>query len=605
MSKLFVLLFLATLFNSSRAFESWEHKQLSDLAYHIASNVYYCGEINNCPRRENIGFADPVTKEQGDNITYGDVVKCVDYYLTPEKLISSRDNNLTSKINSAEVFNSLIPFDQETLGLDFKKRCRNSVIFNGNQQFSSHANHSHFQAELFLSRKVYHSLALLESNEEYSDFKSDERPKKSIDPIFGALVINAISDHYLQDIFAPGHIVTWRSKLTDVVANAYHDKINRKGLKIDINKEWITRKLGSLPTNYGKPFPFFEKLEQALLNDDRVIAYFYSAYCRDNAPDGSCRPPLQLNISDFAVRSKNILEELAITPSYKKEKTSMVADKLEITVRGDDLLWNKDQDMQRMIMLLTQIRSIVDIFDSANHPPRDSFREKETNTWAWVEPNKGKSEYTKQDRASPDSTITATFGPVSYKIPIILDASNFDSENIIGYPNTVVTGDLNYVEPIIGVSFGNETMAFGNRQNRPSISFEMVLGGDTSLEREAWNSFALFGIHSFYESGSWRPGFGFRYGWMLPDTETSFSIPIRIQQHEAAKNGSVWRPSIGLRIDQGFSSFISLYLQATYDYGLQPDRTLKSGLSFGAGVEIAAPICRVPIPFIKYLGGCY
>lgn len=52
--------------------------------------------------------------------------------------------------------------------------------------------------------------------------------------LFATLLLNAISDHYLQDSFAPGHIATLRVRLTDLAATAYHDKRNRRGLDVTV-----------------------------------------------------------------------------------------------------------------------------------------------------------------------------------------------------------------------------------------------------------------------------------------------------------------------------------------------------------------------------------
>ena len=50
-----------------------------------------------------------------------------------------------------------------------------------------------------------------------------------MDTLVGALVINAVSEHFLQDIFAPGHIYTLRDTLGAHSALASHDRHNVMG----------------------------------------------------------------------------------------------------------------------------------------------------------------------------------------------------------------------------------------------------------------------------------------------------------------------------------------------------------------------------------------
>ena len=55
--------------------------------------------------------------------------------------------------------------------------------------------------------------------------------------ILNALVNSALSDHFLNDFFAPGHITTPRENSHDTVALAMHDWANRAGTCSEIDAE--------------------------------------------------------------------------------------------------------------------------------------------------------------------------------------------------------------------------------------------------------------------------------------------------------------------------------------------------------------------------------
>lgn len=78
-----------------------------------------------------------------------------------------------------------------------------------------HENGTHFQSDALDGFERHHDRAL--------ELAADGK-------LLSALVQNAFADHYLEDQYAPGHIVTPRSTLHDVTSNSLHDQYNRIGL---------------------------------------------------------------------------------------------------------------------------------------------------------------------------------------------------------------------------------------------------------------------------------------------------------------------------------------------------------------------------------------
>jgi hypothetical protein len=54
--------------------------------------------------------------------------------------------------------------------------------------------------------------------------------------LFAAMALEAYADHFLQDFFAPGHVITPRTELVDFASLALHDRTNRRGLDFSFAK---------------------------------------------------------------------------------------------------------------------------------------------------------------------------------------------------------------------------------------------------------------------------------------------------------------------------------------------------------------------------------
>jgi hypothetical protein len=554
-----------------------------DRECNIETNVAYCERRNylQYQRWQSTSFFDPVfsgdqldtrKKYTDEKISYGDVVGCVDYFLTPEKLMAGSETSLYKPLNRLKRYADpahsvhLYPERRGDLDLSVAKRCYATIWnFEGNR--AAHVNHTHFQSELIISQRNMHLLAL--------SLRTTEKN------LFGALTANAISDHYLQDSFAPGHITAWRSRLTDVAANAFHDKRNREGMDVEIDAAIISKinavKVGGVDTTIiGK------LLERSDEKTNPGMAGFVRAYfllTGEVDRNETCGPKKCVALS--ADEQLHYIEALG----------KNLLEKRKIKVKGDGFLWDEQQNDQRLVLLITEVRSVLDILQSSLLGQADddgvsqvkivdSFR---GSNWFWIE-TVGK------DRASgvrfvKPSNLTANIGPVIYEVE--------NSPKIYGYERT---------DPIYGVSIGFDDMLFGEQQNRSTISVERLIIGNANEKRDAFNLALIGGAQWSHAKLSNSAGLSLRGAFVFPQTETIISIPVRYASMHEGTNKK-WRPAVGLRLDQGFTSFSTFYLQVSWDSATQPDGTIRSGMAIGAGLGFAAPECRIPL--INSLPTCH
>ncbi|PHV17938.1 hypothetical protein GQ37_005865 [Janthinobacterium sp. BJB1] len=529
----------------------------------------YCKKRNELQivRWKSTFFFDPIysgdqddrkKKYTDEKISYGDVVGCVDYFLTPEKMMAGSESSLFKSLNKLKKYPEpkraihLYPQQRVDLDLSVANRCFKALWnFEGNR--AAHMNHTHFQSELILSQRNMHLLAL--------SLRVSEKN------IFGALTANAISDHYLHDSFAPGHITAWRSRLTDVAANAFHDKRNRLGARASIDEKFFA-KMNAITID-GLATTITDKLlERADEKNNPYLArsvrnYFLLAEQKDR--------------QETCCTSMSPAEQLL----YLRNIAESLVQAKEITLKGDDFLWDDMQKEQRLLLLVTEVRSILDILESSmlQEPDKngearvkivDSFK---NNNWFWFEKDKTAGQVV---AFIGPSQLTATIGPVKYEVENI--------PKIYGYERN---------DPIYGVSIGFDDMLFGDQHNRSTILFERLIFGNANEKRDSLNLALLGGVHASHSPFGNDAGFSLRGAVILPQTETILSIPFRyVRMHEASHK--TWKPTIGLRLDQGFSSFATFYLEITHDSATQRDGGIQSGLSIGAGLGFAAPQCRTP-----------
>jgi hypothetical protein len=75
----------------------------------------------------------------------------------------------------------------------------------------------------------------------------------------------------------------------------------------------------------------------------------------------------------------------------------------------------------------------------------------------------------------------------------------------------------------------------------------------------------------------------------------ALSFPVSVQhiRPKGSDDTSFNRPSFGIRLDAGFTSFLTFYLELRRTSAMQHDGSIRSGPAMGAGIQLAAPKCRI------------
>ena len=194
------------------AFDGAEHKHVSAVGFQLALQA--CEKDPDCrlsPKqsKEIEAFTDPHSR-----LEYGTIVSSVDYRLNPLQILQTAEPQ--RKLPS-------VPSQLDAHLLSFLTR--------GGTWFfrAASANDTHFQGELITGIRNWHAYAV--------DVAAHDQN------LFAALVINSISDHFLQDFVAPGHIVTPRFGLHDAAAMAVHNRYNHLGSTFVIDDEQVQKEL--------------------------------------------------------------------------------------------------------------------------------------------------------------------------------------------------------------------------------------------------------------------------------------------------------------------------------------------------------------------------
>jgi hypothetical protein len=197
------------------AFDGKEHRHVSAAGFQLALEA--CDRIADCKltpelRRETDAFVDPHSR-----LEYGTIVSSVDYRINPLQILQATESQKELPSNPSRL-------DPHLLGF----------LTRGGTWFfrAAAANDTHFQGELIAGIRNWHAYAV--------DVAAQDRN------LFAALVINSISDHFLQDFFAPGHIVTPRFGLHDAAAMALHNRYNYLGSTFVIEQDSFQKDLGLL-----------------------------------------------------------------------------------------------------------------------------------------------------------------------------------------------------------------------------------------------------------------------------------------------------------------------------------------------------------------------
>lgn len=191
---------------SARAFKGPEHVRTSNQAFCIAKS-YVARQGSDLERH----LADFFARDG-----YGDLVRGVDYLLDPVDYLVH--------FGCAHDYPEDVPEEVQTLA---RRR-------HWHRHFhAAHNNEAHFQSQALTSFWFFHAAAVKVAAGGDDDSCARDGTGRggscSTRSLHVALAINSYADHLLQDLFAPGHVITPRNTMHDIIAIAMHDRFNAMG----------------------------------------------------------------------------------------------------------------------------------------------------------------------------------------------------------------------------------------------------------------------------------------------------------------------------------------------------------------------------------------
>lgn len=565
---LFTCIFLFC--GQAHGFESYEHRRMGNLAmrlaYEYVRNVKQeCLEqavagtriASEHPKRLSSGECEVISKLAGvkgdpDDQIYGQITRCVDDLLIPEKMF-----NLAHPIDQLFWF----PKNRTEIPVGPKDCSGNTGAFlnkAGNIIAAGHANHAHFQDDLLVALNTYHAASLAIASSARTVHANGT--EKGASYLFGALAMNAIADHYLQDFFAPGHVVTPRANLTDTLSNSMHDLANETGMFYELSDNDVKR-----------------LRDVAVLADDieAVKSALCATYYRNH--DSSRQEPADIDA-----------QKKCMSTSLVRWTDDELSRSKHIRLKGDARLWRDDHDGlgQRVLILAAEFDSILDVIETYSGKTRNSFQ---NTTWKFDDVKHPRSLLDEVDRflsgKSQAKHLEASFGFGRYLTHDSDAASQPDSEELREYQiptfNTIVAGQI-----------ARESMYNGDHFGRSALTLYASTWCFACVQRKNnINIIPSLGYVYLWEDGFRAHGGELRLSSIIPNTETTLSVYARRVNYPDAER-RVWRTGTGLRLEQGFTSFISLFVGIGTDHGEKMDGHLERRRMFFAGVNLSGPWIR-------------
>lgn len=536
----------------ARGFESHEHRKMSQLAFEL-TNAYVTQ-----PSKQGSGVSKEAQAALNaiDPADYGMIVRCVDYLLYPERLFTyswpaeGADLKPGSTINLPQLKDGS---SKIAMPGPLKALCdKEGTLW----LQASHNNYAHFQQDLLVSLRLWHLLAIQLGKD------PDEHN------YVAALITNAVADHYLQDLFAPGHIVTPRDKLTDLPATATHDLANRMGtlFKPKLSPELIeiVRFLCGAGNSSDQPTPT----------------------CNDDAPlPKLLRQRAEMHFDDIAFHARALFDD---TPTL---------------FRGDDHLFESAQNRQRLLMLAVQIRSILDVLQGTNHLKDLGFKSDIHKGTATVWTDFGRYEIDGSPRRFAD-------------VPGLLSESGSELAGAPPAGEAPTSGGWKYLcslggcedrpyvlksrAPIISISDQRESQSSGAFSARNLYTVELSTFNTPLDISSVTRDFAsvvevapLVVGWANYQQG-YRRGSGPTYRAAVTILETDVSIgPYARWLTYSPDSGVVRKLSYGLRVDSGFFGYFSFYVTGGVDYGFTSSGELQRGRVWAGGLRVGVPFTRL------------
>jgi hypothetical protein len=479
---------------------------------------------------------------------YGQISRCVDYFLFPEKIFAfgwrSRDRG-----RYVDVGENVFPDSKSSASLTaLVKSCEGSLAYFQ----ASHGNHAHFQYDLLASLRTYHTLAIAVANDEEED------------DVFAGLMINAIADHYLQDLFAPGHVVTARDRLTDLPATAVHDLANNLGAIFRPDPAFVT--------------PFLAFLCGT------------TAASLDSQGGAACKGRGRNGVFD----SLKIVDPVTAIDQILKRKT--------VVVRGDGHLMDPRQEAQRLLLLAVEMRSILDVIlpPRANHFRKLDFHYYDRTGHAVVRTPFGEYDFSQDGQRVADAVLAPPPDEEAERLKTVKEGPQFSVFSLCVFGGC--ESKLYKVRTrsaIFSGSFHRESQSAGDHDARNVYSLEFS-NFSSLLQLDKLSRGYISAVefsptvgYSYYRQGS-RSGSGpfLRFPIHIPETEFAVGPYIRWLRYYK-DDEPVRRLSHGMRMDAGFTTYATFFIGFGFDYSNHLSGSLKRSTMWSAGLRIGAPLTRL------------
>lgn len=246
--------------NTGVAFEGYEHKYISSIAFDLAVNHIqkkYSDELS--LRDLNILHKMKNGDEGVYGVGYSQLVEFADYQLDPFDYfkIWGEFSHLPDKSNG--------------INTEYIAALKHDIEGKLRLAHASHLNMDHFQEQLMFTYWWWHEKAIDAALKDKN--------------LYVAFFLSAYADHFLEDFFAPGHIQTPRDGMHDVAALGIHDNYNEKGALFSIRNHGELVEILASNDEYTTEEMDFKMASEKLLHairTDRQIELKGDNYLRGN-----------------------------------------------------------------------------------------------------------------------------------------------------------------------------------------------------------------------------------------------------------------------------------------------------------------------------------
>lgn len=537
------------------AFTSWEHCWLGNEGFRlIVAYVEADPELGPALeeampllREFNARLCEDYNEEKPRVRSYGEAVKVVDYVQRPHRLFQNRsDEPMPHPDFIPSSWDQMSPAIPKQQGLESLR--------------ASAGNDHHFQGELFTQMRSGHRDALDAAHDGH---------------LFYALVLNAISDHFLHDYFAPGHLATQRDNSHDAVALGLHDRINQ-------NKKECVRL----------------KAEESGWERLQPLLDFVEGRCRQETPD--CpnwikkeklrREAQRRRWSPTQAESLAVIAGLTrmVRRTSEARASGLIGEEPceteGLAIRGDGQLAQFPK--QQLFMLLVQMRSILDVLETyARRDGGGLVNTFGTHKWTgFADAERGKEKETIEQAAAEAC--------IAYACYDIQDRDRWWASDILmfgvgGQAPTSNTGSSRWEGAV-------ELVPLSGLVRFPKLRQRLVMRSDCGF-RSLCNSAVVLGASYKGDDEFSAIGPRLRLLKALPKIDLQLSAQVEYLRYRPDGGVETWDWTYGVRADLGFS-LMSLYV------GVNEGSFARAGLlerdvelSFGVGVGL--PIQRIKKTF--------